>query len=203
MTHLFTYGTLMTGHSRNDVLKDQTCVGNFYTEPEFRLFEYESFAETFPCMILSKDDGYPVFGEVYEITSNHYKLWQHLDRIEGVPFFYKREAVKVCDINGNYIEATTYLYQESVAPLKETKLCWPKDEIFKWYGTGKCLSHSDEGFQLLASDEKKLSETFEDFNSLCEWCAENITAFGNCKLSANEWNSALNPLRECQHEKSK
>jgi len=57
-----------------------------------------------------------VVGEVYRVSEEKF---QRLDQIEGAPYLYRRELIKVKLANGEELEAYTYIYNHSVDGLEK------------------------------------------------------------------------------------
>ena len=94
---LFTYGTLMKGECRHDILKDAEYLGDAVLR-DYCLLEIGSFPGAVP------EEGSRVYGEVYEIPGS---LIPYLDRVEGEGYLYKRKTVHV-SINDNDTEVLFY-----------------------------------------------------------------------------------------------
>ena len=94
---LFTYGTLMKGECRHDILADAEYLGDAILH-DYCLQEIGSFPGAVP------KEGYEVFGEVYEIPE---ELITTLDWIEGEGYLYKRKTVEV-ELNGTEADVLFY-----------------------------------------------------------------------------------------------
>lgn len=191
---LFTYGTLKQGHPRNPLLEDQKFLGKFHTKDNFQLFHHEW---SFPCLVHPQEDneGYPVYGEVYDIVAYADKMWKELDRIEGVPDLYEREEIIVKNLDGKEFSAVAYIFRQSVKGLMETPRCWPVGEVGHWYMEGKGLICDGESYRMVdIKTKEQLSDDFETLYELCDWCANNMEIPGGGKLPEQEWIKHLKHL---------
>ena len=106
---LFTYGTLKKGHVRHDVLEMYQSKFLFegWTErSDLILHRTHGGRNSFPVPLPSSK-GYPIYGEVYEITE---QLIPQLDRIEAVGHLYTRELLRIRpNANGSIVQAWCYL----------------------------------------------------------------------------------------------
>jgi gamma-glutamylaminecyclotransferase len=85
--YLFVYGTLRRGCGNNRVMpRDAKFQAEVRTRPGYALYD-----SGLPCMV--KDaPAHSVLGELYEISRESLRM---LDRFEGHPTFYRREAIEV------------------------------------------------------------------------------------------------------------
>lgn len=89
MVKIFVYGTLKRGYGNNRLLKNSKYLGSYRVEG-LQLWAHPQ----------NKGWGIPhaipgpgrITGELYEID---YETLMRLDRLEGHPYFYKRQLIKV------------------------------------------------------------------------------------------------------------
>lgn len=86
ITVLFVYGTLKRGQRNHRLMREARYLGEAVTAPQYTLLNLGPF----PGMITGGTTA--VHGELYEVGP---KLLARLDRHEGVPKFYIREAVNL------------------------------------------------------------------------------------------------------------
>lgn len=88
---IFSYGTLMSGMTRNFIMKE---VGGKKTK-EASLDGYRLYANIdHPTM--REEEGYSVVGELWEFASaTREPVIDYLDRIEGYPDYYTRKEIKI------------------------------------------------------------------------------------------------------------
>lgn len=95
MRFLFTYGTLMKGQCRNDMLNGCKFCGEMEL-PGFILYDY---AGGFPVMFENDVTETSVVGEVYAIPDDiSGMLLEFLDLVEGVPNMYTHAYI---DLDGH------------------------------------------------------------------------------------------------------
>ena len=87
---LFSYGTLMSGQSRNSTM---TSLGgkklkNVEVE-DLRLYGNSDHPT------VRKEDGHIVLGEIWEFERSEDEILSRLDRIEGYPSYYGREKIEI------------------------------------------------------------------------------------------------------------
>jgi len=87
---LFFYGTLKTGGRANRLLAGAECLGPARTLPLYRMFSLGPF----PGMVLDQVKGTAIHGELWAVDD---ALLARLDRYEGVPGLFTREAIAVAD----------------------------------------------------------------------------------------------------------
>jgi gamma-glutamylaminecyclotransferase len=113
---IFVYGTLKTGHCRSHLLADQKFVCDAETEDGYAIFNCGGF----PGLVESETGI--VEGEIWQVDEQYV---DYLDKIEGSPFLYKLEPVK---INGfENIPAYAYFWQKSTEKLKKCGPIWKKE----------------------------------------------------------------------------
>lgn len=113
---IFVYGTLKRGFGNNRIIADQNYLGLG-----------ETVASTFQMYSLG---GFPgvvrgsktIRGELFEVDE---EAFARCDRLEGHPYFYRREQVEVTGINGVVQLAWIYIYQGDTEGLREVE---------DWYG---------------------------------------------------------------------
>jgi gamma-glutamylcyclotransferase (GGCT)/AIG2-like uncharacterized protein YtfP len=88
MTRVLVYGSLMSGYGNHRFLATARFVGVAHTEPRFTLVSLGAF----PALIVGGATS--VRGEIYEVDD---ATLAALDRLEGVPTFYRRELVPLRD----------------------------------------------------------------------------------------------------------
>lgn len=85
---LFVYGSLLRGEPNHRVLEGARFVGAARTKPNFSLHDLGAY----PAMV---DGGtHAIVGELYEVDD---LALARLDRLEGHPSYYRREAVALDD----------------------------------------------------------------------------------------------------------
>lgn len=104
--YLFVYGTLKRGHCNHYLLEGCEFLGNAETKEKYALYE-----AGIPYLVKGKKVSH-VKGEVYKVPE--YVLKQ-IDRLEGHPFFYKREKAKVVLKDGKEIDAWIYFFRKSIS----------------------------------------------------------------------------------------
>lgn len=85
---IFVYGTLRKGEFNHNMVEDNPFVGVFRTEPCYTLHALRWF----PAMVTGGTTS--VVGEVYEVGRK--TLWE-LDRLEGHPDYFQRQAIHLDD----------------------------------------------------------------------------------------------------------
>src|SRR5258705_5908644 len=84
MTHVFTYGTLLTGEPNHHVLRGSRCLGPARTPPRFTLVDLGAY----PGMLSQGTSS--VEGELFEVDA---EVLAALDRLEGHPTYYTRGPI--------------------------------------------------------------------------------------------------------------
>ena len=87
-TRVFVYGTLRVGESNHRLLHGYSPLATVRTAPAFELVSLGAF----PAMV--RGGRTAILGEVYEV---HGDTLADLDRLEGHPDFYRREAIELAD----------------------------------------------------------------------------------------------------------
>ena len=111
---IFVYGTLKKGHCRSNVLDGQTFLGEALTSNIYRLFNCGSYPGFVKC-----EAGISIEGELWEVNED---CLAKLDRIEGIPFLYKRD--KVLLVSHPEEEVETYFFQQDTSNLKDCGSSW-------------------------------------------------------------------------------
>ncbi len=88
MTIIFVYGSLIQGEPNHGLLSRARFVGNATTVKRYTLYDLG----TFPAMVRTGTSA--VRGELYEVNDFTLAI---VDRLEGVPSFYRRIAVSLDD----------------------------------------------------------------------------------------------------------
>ena len=88
--YLFVYGTLKTGFHNNHYLSSADPIGEFKTEPRYRLFSNGYF----PMMWEDAKDGYSVLGEIWDIDDDE------VPAIDAHEVLYHRALIGIEDIDG-------------------------------------------------------------------------------------------------------
>lgn len=98
---IFVYGTLKRWRPNHSLIKHCTFLGEAYTNKEFTLVE-----GGLPYLLRQPGEG--CLGEMFEID---WKDLIALDRLEGHPNFYRRETIKVYDLDTKApVEVYAYIY---------------------------------------------------------------------------------------------
>lgn len=105
---IFTYGTLMKGQCRNNILATSKYICDAVLD-NYGLYEVGSYPAAVPVK------GFKVYGEVYEIDDS---LKPTLDEIEGEGFLYKYKEVQVYDASNIEYKVGFYEYLEDTSKLK-------------------------------------------------------------------------------------
>src|SRR3954464_9788743 len=133
---VFVYGTLKKGYGNNRLLTNAEFVGNFATEPNYRIFCNGSF----PYLIqVGEGSGVSVEGEIYKVSDQELA---RCDRLEGHPEMYERKPVAIkYEIKNDELVKTTlpsivgkieaYIYPHDVSRCRRCNTCWPTDRIAK------------------------------------------------------------------------
>lgn len=111
--YIFVYGTLKSGLRNHHLLSTSRFIKKTKTKPYYKMYSCGSY----PCIVECKS-GVAVEGEVYEIDEN---TLRHLDRLEGVPYLYDKDAIMLEDFHPM---TTAYFYQNDVSDLEECGTCW-------------------------------------------------------------------------------
>lgn len=99
---LFVYGSLMQGFQYHHMLTGAAFVTSGWTRPRWTLLDLGRYPGAIP-------GTQAVAGEVYTIDSDGLR---RLDRLEGVPEFYRRSTAVV----GDGLEAVIYQLQPDAVP---------------------------------------------------------------------------------------
>jgi gamma-glutamylcyclotransferase (GGCT)/AIG2-like uncharacterized protein YtfP len=71
--NLFVYGTLKKGHRLSGILDGQKYRGEYNTAPDFDIRDYAN--GSFP-IVIPKENGYSIKGELYEVDEEVFRLTQ-------------------------------------------------------------------------------------------------------------------------------
>ncbi|MBZ0273671.1 gamma-glutamylcyclotransferase [bacterium] len=112
-TILFVYGTLKRGQRNHHLMREARFLGEAVTAPQYTLLDLGSF----PGMIPSGNTA--VHGELYEVGP---ELMARLDRHEGVPRFYVRVPILLCE--GNSAESYILVHRERIKDGVIILTCW-------------------------------------------------------------------------------
>lgn len=108
MNKVFVYGSLKQGFGLHYVLNGMRFLGVGKTEPKFRLHSLGMF----PAMTEAAKDGYPVLGEIYQVTKERLT---YLDIVEGVEAgLYARRTLNVTDAHGEVHKAIVYVWPRPI-----------------------------------------------------------------------------------------
>ena len=103
MDKLFVYGTLKQGYPLHGILRGQEFLGNYKTEPRFKLVTLGAF----PAMIPARTEGVEVLGEVYRVDED---TLAYLDIVERVSQgLYRRLYLPMHDQLNSKIKAWAYV----------------------------------------------------------------------------------------------
>lgn len=108
---VFVYGTLRRGFRHHSLLRNARFLGAGRTKEHYALH-----ADGLPYVIREEPVS-PIRGEVYSVSG---KTLEALDRLEGHPFFYRRESVDVLADDGRSVRAWVYFYPERRGTLIES-----------------------------------------------------------------------------------
>jgi gamma-glutamylaminecyclotransferase len=114
-TVLFFYGTLKNGQQSNHLLAGQEFLGPAQTLPLYRLHG----VGWHPALALDKSAGVAVHGELWAVDD---LTLARLDEYEGVPDYFRREAVAVADHFG---EVQAYVFNGTVPADAPSGDRWP------------------------------------------------------------------------------
>jgi len=119
MNNIFVYGTLKRGFANSFFLEGQEFLGEAETTPDFRLFD----GIRFPAMAEYPNDGVNVKGELWRVDDN---CVRHIDRLEGVPSFYRRIPVTL--VSHPDLDVETYVLPKRSMPRnwKDCGRSWPR-----------------------------------------------------------------------------
>lgn len=115
-TLVFVYGTLKKGYSNHHYLHGQTFIQEAETLPNYRLWD----CGRYPCMVEDKK-GNSIQGEVWEVDEHCLRA---MDRLEGVPFLYRRDVIKLENFHKPVIG---YLFQRDTDDYIDCGRSWPRE----------------------------------------------------------------------------
>lgn len=121
--YLFVYGTLKRNFGNNVLLQFSEFLGKAITKDKYIMLSSGIPYVIKECNLYKNIEKLNIFGELYKVDM--FTLYD-CDKLEGHPFFYKREKIKVILLNKNKeIEAWLYFVNNLVfenipiAPVKE------------------------------------------------------------------------------------
>lgn len=104
-TYLFAYGTLMSNHGNNTLLKKSKFVGRAESVEKYEMY-ISKYGGAIPFVRKDKQTSI-ILGELWEINSECLK---RLDALEGHPDWYNRESIDV-KVNNVIVKAFIYFNQ--------------------------------------------------------------------------------------------
>jgi gamma-glutamylcyclotransferase (GGCT)/AIG2-like uncharacterized protein YtfP len=112
MAKIFCYGTLRKGRDNHRFVKNQTYLGEFYTDKNYTLL-----LGRLPYLIERDGDG--CRGEVYEVSD---MCLRALDSLEGHPVFYERKFITVYNVETKQAEQVqAYIHPDNFNPYDESE----------------------------------------------------------------------------------
>ena len=117
MNNIFVYGTLKRGFRNSYFLSGQEFLGEAETSADFRLFD----GVHFPAMVEYPQNGVKVKGELWKVDDAHKR---HIDRLEGVPAFYRRIPVTL-DSHPD-LDVETYVLPKAPSGWVDSGTSWPR-----------------------------------------------------------------------------
>lgn len=124
MNKILVYGSLKKGYGNHRLLERATFLGQATTVPSFTLLDLGHF----PGIVRSGST--PVMGELYEVDA---ETLARLDRLEGHPGFYRREAIDVVLEDGSlatvegYVLPLSWLHEGRVTQIPSGS--WPAGRV--------------------------------------------------------------------------
>lgn len=109
---VFIYGTLKKGQCRAFAMRG-TFLGETRTLPKYRLNDLGAY----PGLTKDEENGKAIFGELWDVDEN---CLFSLDRIEGHPTLFKREAVELEHPDSK--DTVAYFWQGKLG--KDCGVCW-------------------------------------------------------------------------------
>jgi len=133
MYKVFVYGTLLRGCSNSHVMKEAggKCIGKAV------LKGYEMYSNGYYPMII-KGTG-RVIGELYEVDNAGL---ERIDRLEGYPHLYIREAVTVQLESGELVKALVYTQTHNSELVRKTKEKVPEGDWIRWLVRKECEANA-------------------------------------------------------------
>lgn len=120
---IFVYGSLKRGFALHFLLEDQVFLGPARTATPCRLFDLGSYPG-----LLEDVQGYPVTGELYEVTAS---CLAALDEAEGTAEgAYERRGIKL-EAPHDLQPAEAYFYLRSLSGCREIGATWPAGPAFQ------------------------------------------------------------------------
>jgi gamma-glutamylcyclotransferase (GGCT)/AIG2-like uncharacterized protein YtfP len=114
---VYVYGTLKSGFGNHRILETSEFVGEVTTKPFYRLYNVGHY----PGLVEDAETGKAIQGELYRVTDP--AVMQRLDRLEGIPWLYRREYLKIEGMEDDEVQG--YIYNQDYSDLEE---CSPKWE---------------------------------------------------------------------------
>jgi gamma-glutamylcyclotransferase (GGCT)/AIG2-like uncharacterized protein YtfP len=114
---IFVYGTLKRGHSNHGWMRGQQFIGPAATRPLFRLHDLGGY----PGMVLAKNHGLSVQGEVWEVDVEGLKRLDELEDVSGRE--YVREPIPLMP-PFDQVPVEGYRYLRDVIKAPDIGSCW-------------------------------------------------------------------------------
>jgi gamma-glutamylaminecyclotransferase len=114
-TILFVYGTLKRGLRNNHLIADQEFLGEFQTEPRYRVIDLGPH----PGLVVDEANGLAVGGELWSVSED---CLGELDAFEEVPGPFIRTEVKIA---GRVQSAQAYFWNCPIPEGATTGNEWP------------------------------------------------------------------------------
>ncbi len=113
--YLFVYGSLKRGLPAHHLLAGQRFVATARTPPLYRLYD----SGPYPCLVADPERGVAIHGEIWEVDE---AALSRLDRYEGVPDLFVRQAIRLADFTS---PVWVYLYRGDVSTFTDSGNRWP------------------------------------------------------------------------------
>jgi len=185
---VFVYGTLKKGFINEPFLADQKFLGRAVLfEPKYRLYEVTGNYK-FPALVEVEHGGYPVYGEVYDVSD---VCLGYLDRLEGVELgLYKRTLSQVRLEDGRLLEGVTiYTYCRKLIGADHIGQVWPIDHLSLWQLVGKKIVCQEATIEKPAvrlwdiKQEKWATKPFGSPEELRDYCLRSPGKYGGTPFS--------------------
>jgi gamma-glutamylcyclotransferase (GGCT)/AIG2-like uncharacterized protein YtfP len=124
MNIIFVYGTLKRGLANSRFLEGQEFLGVAETSPDYRLFD----GHAFPAMVEYPSTGVKVKGEIWRVDDNCKK---DIDRLEGIPYMYKRIPITL--VSHPNLDVETYVMHEVPNGWTDCGTSWTPRKRRKWH----------------------------------------------------------------------
>lgn len=106
MELVFIYGTLKQGQCRESSMNSARYLGTATIASNFAIYNCGQY----PALVKLQDtQPNNVRGEIYEVDEEHLEV---LDRIEGVPYLYKRDAVEISVFMCSNLPTTLHTHEQ-------------------------------------------------------------------------------------------